>query len=175
MGFFADYLRKPRLIGAVAPSSRFLCERMLKPIDFSNSRTIVELGAGTGAFTRIILKRMRKDARLVVFEIHKPFVKKLKTIKDTRLKVISKPAQHLSSHVANADAIVSGLPLMAFPEQAVKKIISEAKAALKPNGVFVQFQYALKSRKFLKQNFSRVMIDFTPLNIPPAFVYVCRK
>jgi phospholipid N-methyltransferase len=49
------------------------------------------------------------------------------------------------------------------------------KEVLKPEGVYVQFQYALKSKKLMEKHFSKVSISFTPFNLPPAFVYACRK
>ena len=175
VGFLTEYLRKPFVIGAVAPSSRFLAAKMLKPVDFKNARTIVELGAGTGVFTKRILTRMRKDAQLHVFEIHPPFVEKLSRIKDKRMNLVPQRAEQLAKHVAQADAIISSLPLMAFPTPTVRKIIAEVKKSLKPGGIYVQFQYGLKSKKLLARHFDDVSIDFTPLNIPPAFVYRCRK
>jgi phospholipid N-methyltransferase len=148
---------------------------MLKPVDFANARTIVELGAGTGVFTKQLLKRMRNDARLHAFEIHPPFLKQLLRIKDARMKLVPQRAEQLATHVAQADAIISSLPLMAFPTTTVNKIITAVKQSLKPGGVYVQFQYGLKSKTLLKQHFNNVSIDFTPLNIPPAFIYRCRK
>lgn len=175
MGFLLEYLRHPLRIGAVAPSSRFLAEKMLAPVDFSSALTMAELGAGTGAFTREILKRMHPRATLFAFEIHPPFLKQLEAIADKRLTIVNKPAEHLTKHVRQADAIISSLPLMAFPERAVLRILQEVKAALHQDGVYVQFQYTLTSRALLQQHFSDVTVDFTPLNIPPAFVYCCRK
>jgi phospholipid N-methyltransferase len=148
---------------------------MLKPVDFSKAKVIVELGAGTGVFTRAILKRMRKDARLFVFEINPAFVNQLKTIKDKRMTLLAKPAEQLSRHVPRADAVISALPLMAFPQKSVQKILAEVKKVLTPEGIYVQFQYGIKSLKLLKRIFADVTLDFTPLNVPPAFVYRCKK
>ena len=39
-------------VGAVAPSSRFLAERMARAALINNAQTIIELGAGTGAITK---------------------------------------------------------------------------------------------------------------------------
>lgn len=175
MRFLLEYLQKPKTVGAVVPSSRFLAAKMLKPVDFSKARTIVELGAGTGVFTKRILKRMRKDAKLTVFEINPVFIAKLSTIKHPRMTLLAKPAEQLTRHVTKADVVISSLPLMSFPEKTVKKILAEVKKSLKPDGQYIQFQYGLKSRKLLKQLFAEVSLDFTPLNVPPAFVYRCRK
>ena len=175
MGFFTQCLKHPRITGAVAPSSRFLAEKMLKPIDFTSARTIVELGAGTGVFTRKILKLMRKDASLDVFEINPKFVKQLRSIKDARLAVHDIPAELLAKRVSKADAIISSLPLLALPAKQEHQILGVAKNSLKPGGLFVQFQYTPRGKKLLDEYFSEVSVDFTPLNIPPAFIYTCRN
>ena len=55
-----------------------------------------------------------------------------------------------------------------------ESLFREISAVLAPAGVYVQFQYSLKSLYLLKKYFS-VRLRFTLFNIPPAFVYVCRK
>ena len=56
--FFRQFLRSPRSIGAVLPSSPALARVMLAPIDFSTAQAIVEFGPGTGALTREIAARL---------------------------------------------------------------------------------------------------------------------
>ena len=60
-GFIRQSVANFRNVGAVAGSSRFLVERMLRPVDFSGPLNIVELGPGSGNFTRSILKKMNKN------------------------------------------------------------------------------------------------------------------
>jgi len=175
VAFSTEYLRKPKVIGAVAPSSCFLAKTMLKKVDFANARTIVELGAGTGVITKEILKRAHVDAQVIAFEIHRPFVRMLNEMQHPQLKLVAKPAQQLAKHVSKADVVISSLPLMSFTEKDVTAIITQVKKALRPGGQFVQFQYGLKSYAMLKKEFSKVRLGFTLLNIPPAFVYRCRK
>ncbi|MBQ3653134.1 MAG: methyltransferase type 11, partial [Synergistaceae bacterium] len=69
MTFFKRFAQAPGRIGSVTPSSRFLTRAMLDSVDWPNARYIAELGAGTGVFTREIVKRARKDAKILVFEI----------------------------------------------------------------------------------------------------------
>ena len=59
-GYLRRFVAAPAQIGSVAPSSPFLTRAMLRGIDWSRMRTIVELGAGTGVFTAAI-----EAARLV--------------------------------------------------------------------------------------------------------------
>lgn len=53
--FLTQYITHPRATGAILPSSKGLSRNMVKDIDFNNCNCIVELGAGTGVFTKEIL------------------------------------------------------------------------------------------------------------------------
>ncbi|MFA6273086.1 MAG: methyltransferase domain-containing protein [Candidatus Paceibacterota bacterium] len=172
-------------VGAVAPSSRFLAERMARAtlpagrqVSMNNDQTIVELGAGTGAITKELLKILPTQGRLTILEINPDFVSFLeKNFKDQRMVCYAKSAENLPKIFGknSADAIVSSLPLGNFGTYYSKKIILGAKDCLKPNGIFVQFQYSLKSWRLLKKTFRQVNICFEPRNIWPAFIYICRK
>ena len=69
MVFLKRFFRAPRQVGSVAPSSRFLTRAMLDCVDWENALSVAELGAGTGVFTREVVKRARPDARVLVFEV----------------------------------------------------------------------------------------------------------
>ncbi|HAE39103.1 MAG TPA: hypothetical protein DCG57_10760, partial [Candidatus Riflebacteria bacterium] len=56
--FVKQFCREPRTIGAIAPSSNQLANRMIQQINFATARVIVEYGPGTGAFTRQVLKHI---------------------------------------------------------------------------------------------------------------------
>src|SRR3989344_2154688 len=61
-------------VGAVAPSSRFLAERMARATLINNAQTIIELGAGTGAITKELLKILPLQGRITILEINPDFV-----------------------------------------------------------------------------------------------------
>ena len=67
--FLKRFAEQPRKIGSVTPSSKFLTKAMLERVDWDNANCIAELGAGTGVFTREIVKRAKPDAKILVFEI----------------------------------------------------------------------------------------------------------
>jgi phospholipid N-methyltransferase len=50
--FLKQYIKNPRMIGAVLPSSRNLARKMIEDIDFEKAECIVEYGPGTGVFTK---------------------------------------------------------------------------------------------------------------------------
>jgi len=87
--FARNFLRHPNMLGSIIPSSRFLVEQVLGPVDWGRARVIVEYGPGVGTFTCEILRRMRSDAQLVAIETNRDFVRFLRrTLPDSRLHVV---------------------------------------------------------------------------------------
>jgi phosphatidylethanolamine/phosphatidyl-N-methylethanolamine N-methyltransferase len=179
--FIRHFIKERKMVGALAPSSRFLAHKMLKRIDFGQAQVIVELGPGTGVFTKRILKKMRPDGKLLVFELNDSFYEQLKKrFSDERLVLIHDSAEHIEKYLEkyqlpNADVVISSLPLANFPKELRSSILSASHRSLTNTGQYIQFQYSLQSRKFIKRTFGKMNIDFTPLNLPPAFVYTCKK
>lgn len=167
-------------IGALSPSSSFLAKKMLEPIQFKNAKCIVEFGPGTGVFTKKLLKKMSADTKLLAFEINPTFIDELKNIKDERLILIQDSAEKIEdflkqNNFQSADYIVSSLPFAMIPDVVVHNILTNSDNALSETGKFIQFQYSLNAKKKLEGYFSNVKINFTLLNLPPAFIYVCEK
>ena len=177
--FLAEFIKDPRTVGSIVPSSRSLVEKMLKPIDFSKAECIVELGAGTGCITKALLRRMGPDSTLLSFETKKEFCAKLERIGDDRLHVINDSAENIAHYVRKngykkADYIVSGLPLVVLPKSVQDNILFAVHHSLAKDGAYIQFQYSLTSYKRFRKEFASVELDYTLMNIPPAAVYVCR-
>lgn len=176
--FLTQFFKDRQMVGALAPSTRFLGETMLENIDFNTSKIIVELGPGNGVFTDIIVQRMAPDAKLLVFELNEEFYNSLKEkYNDPRVQIIHESAEFVSKYLdgKKADCIISSLPLMVFPEMLRLRVVSAASNALKKNGKYVQFQYSLQSKKLLERAYKTVSVRFTIKNFPPAFVYTCIK
>lgn len=179
--FLKQFFKDRKVVGAVSPSTRFLGEKMLANIDFEKVRHIVELGPGTGVFTDIIIKRMHKDAKLLVLELNDEFFHKLHDrIDDPRVQIIHDSAENISKYLEEdvqekQDAVISSLPLMVFSASLRKAVVDASYNSLKPEGRYVQFQYSLQSKKFLEGIYKSVKVTFTMKNFPPAFVYSCQK
>ena len=148
---------------------------MLRPINFIEARTIVELGAGTGPFTRELLKRMHPEARLIVYETSSAFCKELECIGDPRLSVHNTSALQIGSVGNSVDYVLSGLALANFSREDKTYLLEAIKQVLVPKGTYVQFQYTPESYRMLKRVFGSVRVGFEVRNLPPAFVYECRK
>ncbi|GAA4763387.1 MULTISPECIES: class I SAM-dependent methyltransferase [Flavobacterium] len=178
--FISEVLKSTGTIGALSPSSSFLAKKMLEPIDFSKTECIVEFGPGTGVFTKKLLENMRPDAKLLAFEINPTFIEELKLIKDNRLVLINDSAEKIKGYLkengfTSANYIVSSLPFAMIPDEVVDSILTNSDNALSEGGKYIQFQYSLNAKKKLEGYFSEISINFTLLNLPPAFVYICSK
>ncbi|OYD08134.1 class I SAM-dependent methyltransferase [Paludifilum halophilum] len=175
--FLLKFARSPRTIGSITPSSSFLASKMLQPIHWPSTRTIVELGAGTGPVTALIHRNKTKDCRAFIFEKDPELRRQLMI--DYPHMVHASDAEHLSSElkshgVNQVDGVISSLPFASLPKPVRKRILDEVQSILKPGGPFIAFQYSLQLKRQLAQRFPQVDLHFVPLNLPPAFVYSCR-
>ncbi|MDZ7881118.1 MAG: rRNA adenine N-6-methyltransferase family protein [Saprospiraceae bacterium] len=181
LSFLKESIRSIRTTGAVMRSSRWLVREMLEPIDFNKAKIIVELGAGSGAFTKELLSQMLPDTHLVSFEINPQFCKILRgAISDPRFILIEDSATTLPEHLkklgfGQADYIISGIPFVTLPTVLVHQIVTTAHKSLHKNGLFIQFHYSSLIQKMYQEFFGNVEVRLVPLNIPPAFVMICQK
>ena len=69
--FFTQFLKNPRQLGSVVPSSGYLKRRIIRNANLNEALQIVELGPGNGGTTRAILAAMKTDAHLLSIELNK--------------------------------------------------------------------------------------------------------
>lgn len=170
------FLAAPRTIGSVAPSSQALTESMLQNVDWGKVKTIVELGAGTGVFTRSIIAKAAPEAHIFIFEIDGELRDKLE--KETGRTIYSN-ASYMREALTNEgidkiDLIVSSIPYAVLPPKTTESIMQALQGSIDESGTFVAFQYSLQMKKTFQQIFTDVKTRFVALNIPPAFVYECK-
>ena len=177
--FLSLSLKSLKTTGTVAPSSRQLCHKMTRRIDCKKDIRVLELGAGNGVMTKAILKKMSPGSSLYASEIHPEFCRQLREIEDKRLHVIEGSAEDIQSalptlhDVSEIDFIISSMPFVILPEDVFHSVLQACQNLLKPEGAFIQFHYsALEKRQYLPY-FPHCKISFVPVNIPPAWVYVC--
>lgn len=176
--FFRKFIESPSQIGSVTPSSRFLSRKMLERVDWGKTRALAELGAGTGVFTRDIYRLKHPDCKVAVFEKDR-LMRSEMAARYTDLfyfdDVLYLHQKIQSIGIDSLDMVVSGIPFALLEEAKRESIIDQVVRLLKPSGTFVAFQYSLQMKSLLQKKFSRVEISLVPFNIPPAFVYYCRK
>ncbi len=179
--FLNTFLKNPKQIGSITPSSRFLKNSMLKNINFRKAKYIVEYGAGTGILTREILAKTRKDAIIFCFEVNKKLYKYLKnSFNDPRLFIINDSAENIkkyleSYNIPEIDYILSSLPFSNLSRQKKVRIITATLEVLNNSGKFILYRYSNNFKQYLQYYFRKISTIFVPLNLPPTFVYVCQK
>ena len=177
--FARNFLKHPRMLGSVIPSSRFLVNEMLGELDWEKARVIVEYGPGVGTFTHKILKRLHPDGILVAIEMNTDFVSFLQRgVADPRLHLVHGSAADVGSILqrlgrGKADYIISGIPFSTMRPALRDGIVRATRDALTPTGQFLVYQFSTGVLPNLKRTFGRVQQGFAPLNIPPARLYYC--
>lgn len=167
-----------RQVGSVVPSSPWLVDALLEPIDWAGARVVVELGPGTGVVTRAILKRLHPDAILLAVEANAEFADYLRqTTRDRRLRLVTGDAAALADHLRAAglgscDAVVSSLPLLSMTAGDRRRSLAAAAAALGDAGIFVAYQYTRRLHAGIARCFAQVRTERIWRNVPPAFLFV---
>jgi phospholipid N-methyltransferase len=186
--FFRQFLSKPAVTGAVAPSSAALARRMVERIDFQAANVVVEYGPGTGVFTREVISRLRPDATFLAFEMNRELIGVVRrkfpdalVYQDSAARIGHYLELNGRSHI---DAVISGLPWAAFPGHLQDEILDPTIRLLRSGGRFSTFAYlqglalpaGVRFRRSLERRFSRVEVSpVTWRNVPPAVVYWCTK
>lgn len=177
--FFRKYLMQSRHIGSVTPSSRFLARAVGDQIDSERAKVVVELGAGTGVLTQEITKRLPAKCDFVVVERDQEFVRMLKNKfngSHVWLTEAQNMHQYLDEHgFKQVDYFISGLPFRSLPKNVGEQILKIVANYLSPHGVFIAYSYFFVTYFNFKKFFRTVKVEFVLRNIPPAFVFVCRK
>lgn len=175
--FLVGFLKHPKMVGSVIPSSRILIDRMLAPVDWQNCRLFVEYGPGVGTFTQHILDRLAPDATLITIDTNDDFTRYVsRKFTDSRLIAVTGSAADVRSIVADcgftsADYILSGLPFSTLPIDVGPAIAAATAQALRPGGAFLVYQFSPKVRQFIAPHFERIVRDFEWRNVPPATLF----
>jgi phosphatidylethanolamine/phosphatidyl-N-methylethanolamine N-methyltransferase len=174
--FLREFLRNPRQIASITPSSRFLVRRIVELADLGSARTVVELGAGTGGTTRAILAAMTPGARLLVVEINPRFCTLLRRIDDARLIVHCGTAVELRDALSRyglpaPEAVVSGIPFSTIDPATGSRILETISSVLALGGRFVAYQWSRQVDTLSRPLLGRAQVEMAPFNLPPMRLY----
>lgn len=194
--FMSAHQHNPlRLIGAFAPSTSYLADAMTKIVEAPQVFNILEVGAGTGAITKTLAKKMRPSQRADVVEIFPALFSLLNK------RFSSTPSMHI--HCSDImhfqpersyDLIISSLPFNAFMPELTQAVIDHLITLAKPGCYMSFFEYRIlqglmpwvmpakkfaqfqASRAIIERFIKRYKIDETSVyrNFPPAVVHHVR-
>ncbi len=180
--FLKNFVLHPMQVGAVAPTGGAYSKLACKQVNWDTVQNIAELGAGDGAVTKYIIANLHPEQKLLVFELNPDlFIMLKQKVKEQKNVILindsaEKLEEYMKKHqIASLDAVFSEVPLVSLPKVIGQRIVDAVKSSLKSGGMFLQIQYSLFSLKKLRKLFGDVKVKFTFWNLPPAFLYICKK
>jgi phosphatidylethanolamine/phosphatidyl-N-methylethanolamine N-methyltransferase len=183
MHLLRAWLRDPRSVGALAPSGPALARLMTAHVDHAHG-PVIELGPGTGVFTRALLERGLPGHRLVLVETD-PVLASTLAQRYPHARVLRMDAARLGRSSSlfgdeRASAVISGLPLLSIPADKVDAIVEGVfERQLQHDGALYQFTYGLRCPvpRALRQRLGleAERIGGAWLNLPPAWVWRIRR
>ena len=174
--FFRQWLRSPKSMGSIIPSSRHLARAVAAEVAWRPGQFVVELGGGTGAISQGLIERGIPRDRLIVVELDGSLCGFLKERLPGCL-VVQGDATRLDEILARHPAgevgtVISGLPMVGMPPEFQRAIIEQAFKAVGPGRFVLQYSYSpVPPVPAAKLGIQAEIARFVPLNVPPAFVW----
>lgn len=143
---------------------------------------VIELGPGTGVFTRALLRCGVPEEDIVLVESGNEFVSRLRSQFPVASVLEMDAAKLRSTQVLGelkAGAVISGLPFLSMSSRKAIAILAGAFQQLREDGAFYLFTYGFFCpipQRFLGHlGLKATRIGGTFANFPPAVVYRIRR
>lgn len=151
LAFVTQLLKDRKHTGAVLPSSNILAKTMTQAIARrAGAKRILEVGPGTGPFTKAILRSLRDGDEFHIVEINSIFCRRLeermlrayrREHPNITVQLHCSPIE-LAAITGTFDFIVCGLPFNNFTPQTVRSIFRRLMCMLADGGELSYFEYA---------------------------------
>ncbi len=178
--FFRNWCAAPFRTAAMAPSGRTLSRLITLELG-PDTGPVLELGPGTGVFTRAMLERGVPEDQIALVELNPEFADTLAQ-KFPRAQVFCMNAADLAGQSYFEDGVstvISGLGLLSMRREVVEAILRGVLVHLQPNGTLRQFTYG--PRCPVPQSVLNALglraerTGRTLRNLPPATVYAVAR
>lgn len=175
--FLGQMAKGWRNTGAFWPSGKRLARAMVNALGpLEPGQVVIELGPGTGVFTRELLRR-RPANPVVAIEFNPAFANHLRR-HFPGVMVVEGCASQIDEHLRllgipreRVGAVISGLPLLVLPRELSARILDSVHEILPPGARYVQFTYSkFRWRRFRLKGFQPETSRAVWLNFPPAVV-----
>jgi phosphatidylethanolamine/phosphatidyl-N-methylethanolamine N-methyltransferase len=180
--FLQAFIKNPLKVGAIAPSSPELAQKMLECIKPDENKIVLELGVGTGAITKHLQNRLSNEKSYLGIELDFDLVKSLRKNFPALNFVRGNAAEAFSIHqktgLGKVGFIICCLPFVSLPNETGEQILLELDKFMQQGCIFRTFQYAhgyympsaIKLREFMRDRYgkskrSRLIVK----NVPPAY------
>ena len=142
--FVQEWVSHPVEVGSCAPCSKHVAQEIVRFVQQKPALRVLEVGAGTGVFTRAIVAKLEKEARdhqtnndyvFDVVEINEAFVDALKKefAGNSNVKVHQADITQWKP-TEKYDIIISALPFNIFDIKTVEAILKSYKEWVVPGG-----------------------------------------
>lgn len=167
-----DFRKNWRITGAIAPSSSSLCSSLVGLA--LGADHVLELGAGSGAVTKELLKLFPVGSIQAV-EVQPQQAKELK-LKYPAIDIFEGTAEAALEGYRRdgVTAVVSSLPFRSLPAEVRKQTVRSICKYLSksPGSRFVQFTYGLRQPFEAEHGFCWVRVKWVANNLPPACIWM---
>lgn len=172
--FLLNFIKNPLRNASVIPSSKTASKAILTGLDWDKIKTVVELGPGSGTFTREILSRCNPGTHVVLIELEDSYVELLRAKFGNKVTVVHDSAHRMNEilddmHLPHADLIVSSLPFL--QKQISRDIFAAILEQTKQGAAFRFFTYMPPVMKWFYQGMPLHKVKFVVKNIPPMWIY----
>jgi phospholipid N-methyltransferase len=177
LSFFLAWAMAPVRVASVTPSSTKLAELMTREID-ADTGPVLELGPGTGPFTRALLARGVMENDLTLVEFGGDFAALLKR-RFPAARVLQMDAGDLRDKrifdKPVVGATVSGLPFLNIAPRQTLAILEGVFQVMRPGAALYQFTYGwrcpIDQLLLDRLDLHATRVGHTFRNLPPATVY----
>lgn len=180
--FLQAFLKNPAKVGAIAPSSPDLAQRMLDEIRPDKDNVVLELGVGTGAITKFLQEIVPNQESYFGIELDKDLVKSLKRNYPELTIVCGNACETFSlyqkSGLGKVGYIICCLPFVSMPNEIGDLILREIDKFMADGCIFRTFQYAhgyyfpsaIKLREHMRNRYGKAKkSQLVVKNMPPAY------
>lgn len=186
--FFGKFLRNPKHVGSVTPSSRYLAAAMTGGLHLQRGDLVIEYGPGTGPMTAALADTLPEGVRYLGIERDAHFqellVERFPYLDIHHGSVLDVVEILAARGLPKAKAIICGLPFASLPQDLQEGIARATRDVLTEHGEFRLFQYvhayglpgARRFRKLMAALFGSYTRSHPVLwNVPPAYVLTYRR
>jgi phosphatidylethanolamine/phosphatidyl-N-methylethanolamine N-methyltransferase len=178
--FFRQWLRSPKSMGAVIPSSRVLARAVTEAVRWRPGQHVIELGAGTGAISQGLIDSGLPPEALMMIELDRPLFEYLRG-RFPGVKVVNGDATRLidiarQQGITEVGTVISGLPMVTMPLAFQRAIIGQSLELLGDEGCLLQYSYSpvspIPARKL---EVEAKLVKIVVRNLPPATLWRFRR
>lgn len=179
--FLGQFLKLGRGIATPCLTPRALALAACQRVDPNTVQTIVELGAGTGAITKVIIETMHPESTLLCIEVNAElgaFLNQYSKQAHVVIGDVNKIEQAFCDlNLNKVDVVISSLPFRSLPSESIAAILRFfRKYARNGDARFCQVTIVpWIYRKVYQRIFKCIKSHLVWTCIPPGEVYICSE